>query len=228
MIAASNHILGSAWYLYEVYVDTNVNINVNLQRKLLRVKCYHGASSMTTHEKHGKLNHIHLCLGLINIHSKCFHRTYTGYKCTWKNKHTVEFWSTTNCRWNAEQLMVNSRLRVFPPLLLSERQRQNALPQQIITNTTNKCAQKDTFHMHEGVIHISLIWVGSTRKNTSTSLRNMMEWKSSDSACISNMMIMKRPVRGNLESNLALTWMRNVENQSTPFRWQTRFCWSWL
>lgn len=144
MIAASNHILGSAWYLYEVYVDIDIKIHINLQRKLLRVTCYHGASSMTTHEKHDKLNHIHLCLGLINIHSKCFHRTYTGYKCTCKNKHTLEFWSTTNCRWYAEQLMVNSRLRLFPPLLLSERQRQNALPQQIITYKYDKevCTKK--------------------------------------------------------------------------------------
>lgn len=153
MIAASNHILGSAWYLYEVYVDLDIKIHINLQRKLLRVTCYHGASSMTTHEKHDKLNHIHLCLGLINIHSKCFHRTYTGYKCTCKNKHTLEFWSTTNCRWYAEQLMVNSRLRLFPPLLLSERQRQNALPQQIITYKYDKevCTKKTLFICMRGL-----------------------------------------------------------------------------
>ena len=70
---------------------------------------------------------------LITIHSKCFHRIYVVYKCTWNNTHTIDFWSTTNCRWNAEQLMVNLPLRLFPPLLLSERQRQNALPQEINT-----------------------------------------------------------------------------------------------
>ena len=116
---------------------------------------------------------------LITIHSKCFHRIYVVYKCTWNNTHTLDFWSTTNCRWNAEQLMVNLPLRLFPPLLLSERQRQNALPQEI-----------NTYHIqirqiHVNKQHVSYAWgvypyysdmIGEYKKSTSTSsLRNMME-----------------------------------------------------